>query len=905
MKQFVLSLDTFHVDAWFEDAQRLTPTLLTRGGGHVIAEEAIFLEEEQSFEWIKAHANHAPLAAAAASEPASSTPQHPPLTEEERAACTRANDSNHALTALLNVVALHDGGSWAAGVRGFADTCRSARFDSEVWGRVGRLTHGSKRRTTLMCAAAAGDLARVQWLVERCSVSLIAQDADGKTAAWHAASKGEGAILGYLVDSHRATGAADDALGLDEMDEEGGTLLRHASAQGHEAVVRMLLSQGIVRSGNLTLPYNEWRRYWGWTRHTLLGCPQPDFSAVGAAASRGAIGALTALLAEGEPATVDDLLAASRCGGPLYGRMKRDGTAPWYADELDTRASTFAELPRAASSVAVDYLACVRALLGAGVSPNAISTQRFSAMEEAIASGAAESSSILQLLAESGASIHLEAALCAAAGANAVPIVPGQHRSAAEAAEAADSTRAAVVRTLLALHAGHPQCFTVPDEGESSVWWWKRKEEIEDMEEETSTPVLDLEYLDKEWQGAEEKDVPATALQPVTGRPLCLAALKGGPRVLAALMEAPGLDLNTTCDLFSCSNSVDPFDYSFDFPHLPPFSPPLRLTPLGFAAVGANLAACKALLAAGAAVNTPSVVNCTSPLVASLISPGLYSRTSTPAATTWEQRTTCMLLAAGASVESTDDEGRQPLHLACLLSDLDAMQALLAAGAEVDAVIPQVRLRREFARHSEHMRRRTFIEPFFSWNGVTCLWLAAADAQSHPEHAEAAVRVLLAAGASVKARDATGYTALAACAARGVSSRDDLGVVYASGTQRVEKNVLCMLLAAGADPDAKTQRLTTPRDYYKMRFGRQLQELMEDGGSSAASGAMLGGGAAPAAMQGGGAASVQSQARGKGRPSVLRGEKRATEDDEGETSKRYRPGLYFPPSPPPFDEFDA
>ena len=91
-----------------------------------------------------------------------------------------------------------------------------------------------KRRTRLMYAAQAGDLARVKWLLAR-GARVELEDWKGRTALWWASASGRIECVHELVQR----GAAVDA-----ATERGSTPLSIASGNGHLEIVRELLSRG-------------------------------------------------------------------------------------------------------------------------------------------------------------------------------------------------------------------------------------------------------------------------------------------------------------------------------------------------------------------------------------------------------------------------------------------------------------------------------------------------------------------------------------------------------------------------------------------------------------------------------------------------------------------------------------
>lgn len=267
--------------------------------------------------------------------------------------------------------------------------------------------------------------------------------------------------------------------------------------------------------------------------------------------------------------------------------------------------------------------------------------------------------------------------------------------------------------------------------------------------------------------------------------PLGLAALRGGPQVLSALLAAAppvegsvGGGIDAPCLLPQPVNH-----HGFTPPKTQVSLVPECVTPLGAAALGPNPPALRILLAAGAAVNLGGTLlgsGCSSPLVASLALPpskyweGGYDEDGKKEEETvipWQDRTAHILLAAGAAPgdSGTDDFGRQPLHLAFLARDVGAVNALLAAGAAVDAPMPLLELARRLVRP-----KCTGKAPYVRWGGVwwrgvTCLWAAAAEAWQGHKWGPPLVQALLEGGASLGACDASaGLSVLGAAVTAGV-----------------------------------------------------------------------------------------------------------------------------------------
>ena len=99
--------------------------------------------------------------------------------------------------------------------------------------RVQAIDPYGKKRTRLMYAAQAGNVARLRWLIAR-GARLELKDWDGNTALMWASLEGRlGAVRELLL-----RGAA-----VDTADDDGATPLYIASQEGHLEVVRELLSR--------------------------------------------------------------------------------------------------------------------------------------------------------------------------------------------------------------------------------------------------------------------------------------------------------------------------------------------------------------------------------------------------------------------------------------------------------------------------------------------------------------------------------------------------------------------------------------------------------------------------------------------------------------------------------------
>ncbi|CAL1139465.1 unnamed protein product [Cladocopium goreaui] len=185
------------------------------------------------------------------------------------------------------------------------------------------------------------------------------------------------------------------------------------------------------------------------------------------------------------------------------------------------------------------------------------------------------------------------------------------------------------------------------------------------------------------------------------------------------------------------------------------------------------------------------------------------------------------LLAAGASVEAKDGNGSGPLHFAAFKGHLEVVEALLAAGASVEAKNdngcgPQSRDGRD--REMEFATLAGDEPRFHQYIVLVILINTTSDSGCHcrtPLHwaalygHTAAVEQLLAAGAAV---DAVGNQGILASDKNTVASTGATPLHYAAlngHTAAVEQ-----LLAAGAAVDALDSEGKTPYDYAK-KMGRQ------------------------------------------------------------------------------------
>ena len=212
-----------------------------------------------------------------------------------------------------------------------------------------------------------------------------------------------------------------------------------------------------------------------------------------------------------------------------------------------------------------------------------------------------------------------------------------------------------------------------------------------------------------------------------------------------------------------------------------------HLPPIGFALLRGQLAAVQALLAAGDDPNRPlpRIGFFLWEIEALTAGHAGWHPLHAAAAHGYAENAAAIiatLTAAGADVEATCVLGERPLHLAATYGRLPVLEALLAAGAKVDApttpIPPKV----------WNLAAPPGVPPVF---GQTPLMVAAREGQ------RAAVAALLKRGASVAIRDSHGGTALH---------------VAARPWWRESAALAGELLAAAADRRAKDDDGHTPAD---------------------------------------------------------------------------------------------
>lgn len=213
-----------------------------------------------------------------------------------------------------------------------------------------------------------------------------------------------------------------------------------------------------------------------------------------------------------------------------------------------------------------------------------------------------------------------------------------------------------------------------------------------------------------------------------------------------------------------------------------------QLPPLGFALLRGQLAAVQALLAAGDDAERP------------LPRIGFYLWEQAPAMAAcgaWRPlhaaaahgyaadagAIVAALIGAGADVEAPTPHGLRPLHLAAAYGWLPVLEALLAAGADVDSAATPV---------PAEVWRLAAPKGVVAFHGETPLMVAAREGKSE------AASVLVHRGASHACRDSRGATALHAAA---------------RPWWREQPALAAALLAAGADRHAQDHAGYTPRDW--------------------------------------------------------------------------------------------
>ena len=115
----------------------------------------------------------------------------------------KSNESNRIIDALF-IVAQHDRCAWAGEIRACVSLSRAFWVEESFWAGMTRVWLGPRRRTRLMAAAAAGNVARVRWLVERCGAPVDACDRWGWTACFYASSRAKNSQVIALLLSRGA-----------------------------------------------------------------------------------------------------------------------------------------------------------------------------------------------------------------------------------------------------------------------------------------------------------------------------------------------------------------------------------------------------------------------------------------------------------------------------------------------------------------------------------------------------------------------------------------------------------------------------------------------------------------------------------------------------------------------------
>ena len=221
-------------------------------------------------------------------------------------------------------------------------------------------------------------------------------------------------------------------------------------------------------------------------------------------------------------------------------------------------------------------------------------------------------------------------------------------------------------------------------------------------------------------------------------------------------------------------------------------------TVLYFAAFNKNPDIIKALLAAGAEVNAKDEDGWT-PL-------------HFAAGFTENPDIIKILLAAGAEVDAKNEEGFTPLMWAVLADDARQVTQLLAKGAAVNARIKDDR--KPFSYATEQRAKRLGYD-FYGWGrfGETVLHFAAFN--KNPD----IIKILLAAGAEVNAKEKKGKTPLH-------------GAAFTENP-----DIIKILLAAGADRKAKTNkskslkkkyRRATPQKYAKNEGNKDALRVLKE-----------------------------------------------------------------------------
>jgi hypothetical protein len=123
---------------------------------------------------------------------------------------------------------------YAYDVRRCAGLCTATWAEEAFWSGLVRVSHGPKKRTRLMYAAAHGDASRAAWLLAR-GAPREAKDVIGQTALLYASCAGHADAVRTLL----AAGATVDA-----VDRYCNTPLRLAAKRGDTAIIRALLAAG-------------------------------------------------------------------------------------------------------------------------------------------------------------------------------------------------------------------------------------------------------------------------------------------------------------------------------------------------------------------------------------------------------------------------------------------------------------------------------------------------------------------------------------------------------------------------------------------------------------------------------------------------------------------------------------
>ena len=157
---------------------------------------------------------------------------------------TAHNNGCRVVSALL-ILPQHDKSSFAFDLRAIGALCTATRREESLWSALSRVQHGVERRTVLMHAAHNGDVARLQWLLER-NARPDAQDASGKTALAYACERGHTNAVCTLI----KMGASVNIPTIHPR-----TPLFTAARLGHVNIVSVLVKAGAVLDGLNQLNY--------------------------------------------------------------------------------------------------------------------------------------------------------------------------------------------------------------------------------------------------------------------------------------------------------------------------------------------------------------------------------------------------------------------------------------------------------------------------------------------------------------------------------------------------------------------------------------------------------------------------------------------------------------------------